>query len=152
MRLKGYKISEEAVYQGLLKTKWPGRFELLREEPIFIRDGAHNDQGVKALANSLKDYFPGKRVTFIMGVLADKSYDSMLQLISPLADQLILVTPDNPRALKAEELSKYAKPYCSNIYVADNIYQGVNYALEHSKKEDVICAFGSLYFIEDIRL
>ncbi|WP_040213506.1 bifunctional folylpolyglutamate synthase/dihydrofolate synthase [Clostridium polynesiense] len=152
LQKKGYKIDEKAIYKGLYNTRWAGRFELLRERPIFIRDGAHNNMGVAVLVENLKKYFPGKRITFIIGILGDKSFEDMLSLIAPIAAKMIMVTPKSPRALPAKELAVFAKRYCREVIVAESIDQGVKYSVESSGEEDIICAFGSLYFISEIKI
>ncbi|MCR4674226.1 MAG: bifunctional folylpolyglutamate synthase/dihydrofolate synthase, partial [Lachnospiraceae bacterium] len=78
LKFLGYDISEKEIEEGFLKTRWPGRFELLNEEPVFLVDGAHNEDGANALAKSLKEYFPNKKFHMIVGILADKAYDKML--------------------------------------------------------------------------
>lgn len=174
--LRGWKISEEAIREGIAATMWPGRFEVLpqnEDEPIIVIDGGHNPQGAAVLAQSLEDVFPGGRFTFIMGVMADKNYRAMLKTILPLAENLITVEPENPRALSAEDLAKAAEevseqlrlqspeepgdfarnigaPY---IYGAIDFEDAVDEALASARgyKNGVICAFGSLYAIADIK-
>ena len=70
LRSKGWKLDGEAVRQGLLATRWPARFEVLRRDPVFIVDGGHNPHGIRATAESLQRLFPGKKFTFVTGVMA----------------------------------------------------------------------------------
>jgi len=64
---KGYdRICESSVRKGLADAKWPGRLEILKKEPIFLIDGAHNAEGAKTLSEFLKTYFPGKKIVFII--------------------------------------------------------------------------------------
>ncbi|MBW8381804.1 MAG: bifunctional folylpolyglutamate synthase/dihydrofolate synthase, partial [Youngiibacter sp.] len=95
---KGWAIDEYAIRRGLDSARWPGRFELLCEEPIFIADGAHNSQGVAMLRKNLEQLFPDRKITFIMGVLADKDYAEMVSEIAPIAQRFITVDVDNKRA------------------------------------------------------
>ena len=72
LRSKGWRIDGEAVRQGMMATRWPARFEVLRQDPVFIVDGGHNPHGIRATAESLRRLFPGKKFTFVTGVMADK--------------------------------------------------------------------------------
>ena len=78
LREKGWSIPESALREGLSAARWEARFELLRSDPPVIADGAHNPQCVEALARSLDVYLPGQKVVFLLGVLADKDYETML--------------------------------------------------------------------------
>ena len=78
LRAKGWTIPEEAVRRGLAAVRWPGRFEVLGRDPVFLLDGAHNAHGMRAATESLRALFPGKRLTFLLGILADKEAEAML--------------------------------------------------------------------------
>lgn len=78
LRGRGWSISEEAVRRGLRDVRWPARFEVLWREPLFLLDGGHNPQCAEALARNLEDYFPGQKLTFLLGVMEDKDYRQML--------------------------------------------------------------------------
>ena len=105
MRSRGYSVPEDAVCAGLKKVNWPARFEVLSREPLLILDGGHNPQCAEALAETIRKYLPDEKVTFIMGVLADKDVDKILDEVLPLASYFICLTPDSPRALAADELA-----------------------------------------------
>jgi dihydrofolate synthase/folylpolyglutamate synthase len=151
LREKGFNISEQTIRDGLLKMKWPGRLEVLKRNPLFLIDGAHNIEGAKALADALKTYFPGKRIFFILGVLKDKDFNSMIEAVIPLAHCFITVTPNNDRALSAEELSQILVSYCKSVYVSDTIELAIRTSLELASQDDIICAFGSLYYVGEVR-
>ncbi len=149
----GYSISRKDLYQGLLKATWPGRFQIMRKEkPLFIRDGAHNIQGAQALHNTLIHYFPDKKITFILGFLRDKSFKEILELIGPIAKTVFLVTPNSPRALSAEELAEAAGKYFNDIHIVKDIDRTVEYLIKEAGDDEIICAFGSLYFIGEIEI
>ncbi|MEL7608459.1 MAG: folylpolyglutamate synthase/dihydrofolate synthase family protein [Bacillota bacterium] len=148
---RGYAIDEETIRSGLLKTRWPGRLEVLRRDPILLIDGAHNLDGVKALKASLDSLFPDKKLTFIMGVLGSKDYRTMLEHILPGCKKLFTVTPNNNRALPAADLAAAAKQYCENIQICDSVETAVKNCLAEASKDDIVCAFGSLYYIGEVR-
>lgn len=148
---KGYNITEETIRSGLLKSRWPGRLEVLRRDPILLIDGAHNFDGVKALKAGLDALFADKKLTFIMGVLGNKDYQAMLKHILPGCKKLFTVTPNSNRALPAADLAVAAKPYCKDIQICNTVESAVKESLAGASKDDVICAFGSLYYIGQVR-
>src|SRR6185295_20231908 len=93
-----------AIRAGLRGARWPGRFQILRRDPLVVLDGAHNPAGARALAASLRAYFPGRPVTFVIGVLADKDARGILAALGPLAARVILTVSSNPRAAPPEAL------------------------------------------------
>lgn len=151
LRGKGWHISDAAVASGLKNTRWPARFEVLRRDPVFIVDGGHNPHGIRATADSLQRLFPGKKFTFVTGVMADKDVESILGLIVPLADQFFTVRPDNPRAMSAEELADRIRAMGAKATPCESVAAGVARAVEAEGKDGVACALGSLYMSGDVR-
>lgn len=150
---KGWNISDENIIEGLKETKWPGRFEVLRKNPAFIVDGAHNPHGIKATSESIKAVFDEQikksdKLTFIFGVMADKDYMDMLSQITPMAKEFLCVTPDNPRALKADELAKIIEGMGVKATAFESIDEAIDRALNCGNN---CIALGSLYMIGDIK-
>jgi dihydrofolate synthase/folylpolyglutamate synthase len=142
---------KRVIAQGLGKTCWPGRMEVLSEEPFLLVDGAHNGHGVKALFDSLTYLYPGERFHFIMGVMADKDYGQMVSCLLPLADRFGTVTPENHRALQAAELSALIGQYGIPTDTYESIQDVVTDILQTPQYDDKIVAFGSLYFIGELK-
>ena len=151
LRQRGWSVSDEAVRQGLADTRWPARFEVLRRDPVFIVDGGHNPHGIRATAESLQRLFPGKKFTFVTGVMADKDVESILGLIVPLADQFFTVRPDNPRAMSAQELAERIRAMGAKATPCESVADGVDRAVAVEGKDGVACALGSLYMSGDVR-
>ncbi len=152
LREQGFSIKEDAVRRGLEETVWDGRFTVLRKKPLLIMDGAHNEDAVKRLRESLEGYFPGQRFILIMGVLRDKEYDKMLSVMAPLAQYIVTVTPpDNPRALPAYELAAEAKAYHPSVTAVDSLEEAVEAAGLLAGEEYVTIAFGSLSYLGRLR-
>lgn len=149
--IKITNISEENIRKGLLETKWPGRIEKISENPMFIIDGAHNEEGAKSLANSIEKYFENKNKILVIGMLEDKDIDSVLDLLIPKFNKVITTTPDNPRAIDANKLKEKIERYNIEVTCKPNIKEAVDYALEISNKDDVIISAGSLYMIGNVR-
>ena len=149
--IKITNISEENIRKGLLETKWPGRIEKISENPMFIIDGAHNEEGAKSLANSIEKYFENKNKILVIGMLEDKDIESVLDLLIPKFNKVITTTPDNPRAIDANKLKEKIERYNIEVTCKPNIKEAVDYALEISNKDDVIISAGSLYMIGNVR-
>lgn len=145
---KGYSITENDIRSGLKNTKWPARFELLGEDPVFIVDGGHNPQGIRATASSLKSLLPGKKVNLIFGVMKDKDYEEMLKVILPYCNKVFAVTPNNPRALDSNTLCKAIRTIKTPAFAFYDINEAVKAALNEGSP---ILAAGSLYMSADIR-
>lgn len=152
LREQGISVKEDAVRRGLEETVWDGRFTVLRKKPLLIMDGAHNEDAVKRLRESLEEYFPGQRFILIMGVLRDKEYDKMLAVMAPLAQYIITVTPpENPRALSAFDLAAIAKTYHPCVTAADSLEEAVEMAGLLAGEEYVTVAYGSLSYLGRLR-
>lgn len=146
----GYPIDENVIKKGLYLTKWSGRFERVASKPYVIIDGAHNEDAALRLRKSIQLYFTNRRIIYMIGVLADKDYKSILKLTAPLAEVIITLTPNNSRALSSAELAKVAKLYCNRVLDAGSIQKAVELAFEEAKEEDVIIAFGSLSYLGEL--
>ena len=151
-RQNAFVASEENLRRGLLETSWPGRFEVLREKPYFVIDGAHNEPAAKKLVQSVSAYFSNKRIIYIMGMLKDKEYEKVAEITYPYADQIITVTPpENKRALSAMELAAAVSAYHPRVTTAGSVEEAVEMAYLLAGKEDVILCFGSLSFLGRVR-
>ncbi|MGL5713252.1 MAG: bifunctional folylpolyglutamate synthase/dihydrofolate synthase [Paraclostridium sp.] len=144
-------ISEESIKRGLIETRWPGRIEKIKEEPMFIIDGAHNEDGAKSLAKSIDKFIQGRNLTLVIGMLEDKDINSVLDILIPRFNKVITTTPDNPRAMDASILMNKIKEYNKEVVCKPNIDDAISYALENSKIDDVIISAGSLYMIGEVR-
>ena len=135
-------LSEADIRAGLAGAAWPCRFEYIPGRPAFILDGAHNPHGAAALAAALREYFPGRRLPMVMGVMADKDWRGILALMEPLASEFICLTTDGPRALPAPELAAAIRTVPA--VAVDSIDQALALC---QTREGAVCAFGSLYYI-----
>ncbi len=151
LQYKGYVIDDIHILDGFKKTKWPGRLEVLSKKPYIICDGAHNPQAAKALLEYFKMFHQGKNLIFLMGVMRNKEYEKMAAILVKGAKGVICVQVDNERALAKEQLAKTCKKYCHNVLVSDTIKLGMDTAVKMAKEKDIICSFGSLYLIADVK-
>ena len=148
---KGWHITEEHIRTGLKNVTWPGRFDIVSREPLFIIDGGHNPQCIEALVKNIEDYLAGKRVIALTGVLADKDYGEMFRPVMSLVEQFVCVTPASPRKLEAKELARYLRDHGAEAEGFEVMEEGVAKALALAGKDGVVLCFGSLYSIGDIK-
>ena len=148
---RGWKITDEDIVEGLAKVKWPGRFEVLMKHPVFVLDGAHNPHGIKATVASLKEHFGDRKLTFVMGVMADKDVSHMVEMITPLADRVYTARPENYRAMDAMDLARQFQLRGAMALPCPSIQRAVDEAIAHEGPDGVVVALGSLYFSSDIR-
>ena len=149
---RGFKV-EENIEKGLLNASWPGRMEVINDSPLFIIDGAHNPGAIKELRDSIDLYFTNKKITFIMGVLADKDFKKEAEMIAGRGEMIITVTPDNERALNGEILAETIRSYNSNVICAKGMDEAVKMSINSVNVNncDLIIAFGSLSYLKDLR-
>ncbi len=149
LRKKGIPVPESAVREGLTAVRHRGRLETISENPLFILDGAHNDDGIAALCHTVKKLFSGKKIVFITGMLADKEYKKAMEKTASLAESVICVSVPSPRTLSAEELKEAALPYHKKVSAAKSMLCAVERA--YAEEPEVIIAFGSLYMLSDVQ-
>ena len=151
LKTLGYNISTHNISDGLENTRWPARFEIIRKVPPFVVDGGHNPDGMRAVRDSVYAAFKDEKVILIFGVMADKDYDKMLDIILPCVKEVICAAPDNIRALGADKLARAAQAKGAKACACGSIEEAVNLAIEKAKRSTPVLAAGSLYMAGDIR-
>lgn len=152
LRTQGYRISDDDVREGIAKTVWPARFERLSTAPDFILDGGHNPQCLHAATAALRGYYPGQKVVFLVGMMADKDTDHMLAEMASIAKSFVCIRPDSPRAMQPQLLAqqlteRFHLPACA----CGSVHEGIAEATRQAGKEGVVCALGSLYLAGEVR-
>ena len=148
---KGWNITEENIREGMRTVSWPGRFDIVGREPLFIIDGGHNPQCIEALVVNIRDYLTDKKVIALTGVLADKDYADMYKPVMPYVREFVCVTPPNPRKLEAAELAKHLQGVGAKATACASIEEGVRTARALAGHDGVVLCFGSLYTIGSIK-
>ena len=150
LKSRGLIISDAAVKDGLLRAKWPARFEIISENPLIIFDGAHNPEGITVATESIAHYFNDK-VTVLSGVLKDKDYNFIAGELSKIADSAFTITPDSPRALSATEYAEILKEKGVSATPCPDIKTALTTAYEKAKKSgSALVCLGSLYTYADV--
>ena len=148
LRKQGYQISDKAVYEGIAATVWPARLEWCGNVLI---DGAHNPQGIAALESYVTRHLKGTRRVLLTGVLADKVQPEMLTMLASLGQEIVTVTPDNPRAMPAAELAQRLNECGGQASAADDFASGLARAKAIAGESGIVIAAGSLYFAGSLR-
>ncbi|MFD6678889.1 bifunctional folylpolyglutamate synthase/dihydrofolate synthase [Micromonospora parva] len=102
------QLDIEAVREGFASTSSPGRLERVRNAPTVLLDGAHNPHGMKATVTALQEEFAFSKLVAVLGVLADKDAEALLELLEPVVDHVVVTRNSSPRAMPTEELAALA--------------------------------------------
>lgn len=150
LTIRGRKISDRAIFEGMANVKWQGRFEILMDTPLFISDGGHNTQGVLSAVESFQAQLPNRKAVFILGIMADKDVEAMVKEIVPVASEFITVTPDNPRSMLAEQLKERLLEFGLPVTACASVLDGVQTAVHHAGENGIVFSLGSLYMYREV--
>jgi dihydrofolate synthase/folylpolyglutamate synthase len=142
-------ISDEALRSGLVKAAWPGRLELVQEHPPVYLDGAHNEEGVEKLAETMKQRFANSRISVVFSALKDKPYQNMIKRLETIAHAIHFASFDFPRASLAKDL--YDASEISNKSWSEDPDDVIKFIESKKGSNEIVLITGSLYFISDIR-
>ena len=154
LREEGLNIPDDAVRLGLADAgyDWPARFEIVRRNPTVIYDGAHNPDGVRMAAESIRKLFKKKKPALLMGVMADKDYKQYPGILGGLVSKVFTVRPDNPRSLDAEALAECFNSEGFITKPCSSMANAVRAALSYSEKNGVpLIVMGTLYMYREFR-
>lgn len=147
-------VKEEAIRAGFAAVSWPGRMELLPTPggPLVLLDAAHNPAKCGALAEAVRQYFPGRRVHLVLGALADKNVEEMARPLLELAERTWVTTPESPRQLPAERLAEVCTKLGSpGVSVVPGVAGAVDAAVAASGPSDLVVITGSFYTVGPAR-
>ena len=144
-------ISQQSIRDGLTKTSWPGRLEIVSEHPMIILDGAHNLMAARELAKFLGDNLAQRSITLVVGILDDKPYQSMLKSLLPVCSRVIVTRAKTGRALDPLRLFETAKKTLSDVRIVSDVAQAFTQAVAEADFNDVICIAGSLYVVGEAK-
>lgn len=145
---RGLGADETAIRTGLARVRWPGRFEIVRQEPTIVVDAAHNPAGARALADSLRVFFGDCPVTLVLGVSRDKDARAMLDALAPAARRLIATRAAHPRAAEPRALRALAPPGVE-VETAPCAADALELAVT-PPATPVVCVAGSLFLVGEV--
>jgi len=146
-----FHFTKEELILGIRMATWRGRFEMICIKPLIIIDGAHNPAGAMALRDTAEELLRGKRLHGVMGVLKDKDYEAMVEILAPLFDNVVTITPPGDRGLDKEILADvWREGGCQKISTEDTVMAGLKKVMEECEDGDAILIFGSLSFFKEM--
>jgi dihydrofolate synthase / folylpolyglutamate synthase len=145
----GFKISAAGIAQGLARVKWPGRFQILRQNPTVLVDGAHNVASTKRLVSNIKAYFGHKRVFLVFGTSSDKDIPGIVSELVTLSPQVIVTQAPQSRAASPSTLAAEFSKRGIEAEIGGTIPQAITQALSKADRTDLICVTGSLFVVAE---
>lgn len=150
LQTKGFAVSEEQLREGLRNASIPTRFEVLRDRPMVVIDGAHNPGGAAALRRTL-EALPKKEITAVIAMLKDKDAEELLRQVGPLCKKIVATGLENPRAIPPGELCETAKKYCESCLAVDSRQHALELAEQSAGENGMVLICGSLYLASEMR-
>lgn len=147
----GWKIALEDIQHGFSQVKWPGRFEILQNDPLVIIDSAHNLDSAEKLAQTVRDYLPGKPLTLIFGASEDKDVAGMFKVLAPVSHKMIVTQSAHPRSFDSLQLGEIAKAYSPYVMVEPKLETALRKALQETPRDGVVLVTGSIFVAAGIR-
>ncbi|MFA6329173.1 MAG: folylpolyglutamate synthase/dihydrofolate synthase family protein [Candidatus Micrarchaeia archaeon] len=146
-------IPSTAIQKGFQAAKWPGRLEIVSTEPLVVLDGAHNPDGARALAASVKALFAGKRISLVCGMMDDKDVESTVGLLAPLATSFYAAPVSYHRTATAVRVAEAARPHCPVVLDFWSAGEALRAAVKHanSDADGMVLVAGSLYLVGEIK-
>ena len=145
LRGEGWNIPPEALRRGFASARLPARLEVLSEEPPVLLDGAHNPGGTAALAGALRRYLPGKKITAVMGMMADKDAARAVENLRGPFSRVIAVAPPSPRAMDAEAFAALWRRAGTDAEPAESAEAALRLAFSELRPGGALVVCGSLY-------
>ncbi len=144
-------LNEETLRRGLASTQWQGRMEIVRENPTVLLDCAHNPDGARKLVATLRNGFRYSRCLLVLGLMRDKPHAEMLDILSPIADHLILVRPSQERSADPKDIRNLLKNWQKPIDIEEQIPYALEIARKIAMPNDLICVTGSIFTVSEAK-
>jgi dihydrofolate synthase/folylpolyglutamate synthase len=146
---RGFTISRDSIVNSLAQVAWPGRFQVLRQHPRLVVDGAHNPDAARKLRLSLSQYFDFSRSILIMGASGDKNVAGVVSELAPLFDEVIVTRSGHPRAMEVARLKAIFGGYGIEAQVTETVPEALSLAMGMAETQDLICVSGSLFVVAE---
>ena len=146
----GRQLDKQKIYKALAKINWQGRMQIISQRPTVIIDGAHNEEGIKALKNNLIEIFPNKKVYFVLAILRDKKLETIIKDICSVSYKVYITKNKSNRAAEIEDQVEFVKLYNKPYEVHEDVMTAVKKAISDADEDDVVMISGSLYTISEV--
>lgn len=144
------KLDKEKIKKGIETVTWPGRLEKIRRKPDVILDGAHNQEGAKALGNYLRKY-AASPVILVFAVMRDKKIKALADILFPLCEEVILTRFPYYRAAYPDEVRNKAQKYIDKIEVEPDLNKAMHIAVEKAAPNGTVIVAGSLFLVGEVK-
>lgn len=149
LQMNGIFIPDKSIYEGLEKINHSGRMEIVSFEPLILLDGAHNIAGITRLRESIEEGLIVNKVILVIGILSDKKIKEILDIITPLADIVVVTKSHNKRASDPSIIKDMIRN--KDVIIIDDIPKAIDYAKSIASRQDLICVTGSLFTVGEVR-
>ncbi len=146
----GLRILPRHIEQGVRETQWPARFQVIAGEnglPEIVLDVAHNPAGAWALRSTLSERYGDRPLIFVFGAMRDKAISEIAGILFPLAERVMLVQADNPRAATPAELKEATQHTGATLVESSNVSSALERARGQAGSNGVIVITGSIYIV-----
>ncbi|MGX6995809.1 bifunctional folylpolyglutamate synthase/dihydrofolate synthase [Pediococcus acidilactici] len=151
-RQRGWKLSADQIRRASLQARWPGRMEIMQQEPLVVLDGAHNLPGVQALKQSLQTYWQDRPIHILAAILDDKLFQPMIdELLTIPNAQLTLTNFQNPLHRQVVQPAELVANEARQINYEANWRTALRQLIKQANPRDVVIITGSLYFVSEVR-
>ena len=147
----GFTITEKNIQDGLRNVKWPGRFEVLQQQPFVIVDAAHNNESSLRLIETIQELFPLEKITLIFGASEDKDIEGMLRNFAQISKRIIFTKSTHPRAADPEVMQKHITSLLCDTIIIEDVQEALKFALKEAQEEEIIVASGSIFIAAAVR-
>jgi len=147
LKLKKRQVREEMIRDGLKKTEWPGRMQIVKRNPMVILDVAHNPEGFYHVLKFIHKNFIGKSIWTIVGLAKDKDFQAIADILSRYVSQLGVVVHFSERGIDAQKLVHALDGKIKNLELFNTISLAYEKYLSLANSEDVILIIGSHYLV-----
>lgn len=151
LQLRGYRVSDDAIREGIAEAVWPGRLERVQTGPEVYLDGAHNPSAARELAGFLEQNLAGRKIWLIFGALRDKAVDEIAGVLFPQAAEVIFTEPPTTRAISVAQLAEITSHHAAHFMVIPEPEHALEYALDRAAANDAVIVAGSLYLVGHLR-
>ena len=149
---EGLALAPEAIRTGFANTTWPGRFEILKHDPVpILLDAAHNQDSARRLRETLEQYFPNRPIVLVFGVSGDKNIQEMLVELRPHVTRMIATQSMHPRAMPPAQLAALAQKTSYETEIKMTVAKALQRAQEIPSPNCVILITGSIFVVGEAR-
>jgi len=143
-------LEKNRVIEGVEKTRWEGRLEVISRNPLVVLDGAHNEEGAQALRKYIKDFLPSPLI-LVFAIMRDKEVANVADILFPLAEKVILTRFPYFRASSPEEIREKTSKFQDRIILEPEVNRAIDLALRTVGPKGCILVAGSLYLVGEIK-